>query len=125
MVGRGISGCIHPPRRPPFRSADGRFTRKSYPYRGVNLEIRRAAEHRGGRDACARNGRSPYSGAHSRHHSEGRPEIGGHGNSLAAAGCMLGLAAEEIPPGGLAPKDPAFPVVACAVFGPSGPDEQR
>jgi SAM-dependent methyltransferase len=42
--------------------------------------------------------------------------VRGHGNSLAAAACMLGVAAEEIPAGRLANEDPAFPVVACAVI---------
>ena len=42
--------------------------------------------------------------------------VQGHGNSLAAAACMLGAAAEELPPGALTPNDPAFPVVACAVI---------
>lgn len=43
-------------------------------------------------------------------------EVEGHGNSLAAAACMLGAAVEELPPGSLTPEDPAFPVVACAVI---------
>jgi hypothetical protein len=42
--------------------------------------------------------------------------VQGHGNALAAAACMLGAAAEEIPAGGLIDEDPAFPVVACAVI---------
>jgi len=42
--------------------------------------------------------------------------VQGRGNSLAAAACMLGVAAEEIPAGRLANEDPAFPVVACAVI---------
>lgn len=48
-------------------------------------------------------------------------EVEGHGNSLAAAACMLGAAVEEIPPGGLTDEDPAFPVVACAVIQRTGP----
>lgn len=42
--------------------------------------------------------------------------VQGHGNALAAAACMLGAAAEEIPDDGLLAEEPAFPVVACAVI---------
>jgi SAM-dependent methyltransferase len=47
-----------------------------------------------------------------------RADVEGHGNSLAAAACMLGAAVEELPPGALTHEDPAFPVVACAVIQP-------